>query len=179
MTVLKIHIDNTTQKWRGSFPRQREKMEQAAACAFLAAKKPASLTRLDAEVFILLTTDARVKTLNRTWRGQDKPTNVLSFPQYDPALLRRHPAGIPVHLGDVVLAYDTVARESRLQGKTLEAHTIHLIVHGILHILGYDHMQPAPARRMEKLECDILATLGYPDPYADDTDENGNTHHGS
>jgi probable rRNA maturation factor len=108
-------------------------------------------------VNILLTTDAAVRRLNRDFRGKDKPTNVLSFPQAK---------GSP-HLGDIALAFETVKREAREQDKTLEAHTAHLVVHGVLHLQGYDHMNAKAAKRMEKLECDILGRLGYPDPYAD------------
>ena len=116
------------------------------------------------EVSVLLTTDAAVQALNRTWRGQDKPTNVLSFP----APPQPPHAGMARPLGDVVLAYDTMLRESGEQSKPLSHHLAHLLVHGTLHLLGQDHETgDADAEAMEALEIAALATLGMPDPYAD------------
>ncbi|KQO72906.1 rRNA maturation factor [Methylobacterium sp. Leaf469] len=116
------------------------------------------------EVSVLLTTDAAVQALNRTWRGQDKPTNVLSFP----APPQPPHAGMARPLGDVVLAYDTMLRESAEQSKPLSHHLAHLLVHGTLHLLGQDHETgDADAEAMEALEIAALATLGMPDPYAD------------
>ncbi len=115
-------------------------------------------------VTVLLADDATVQALNRTWRGKDKPTNVLSFPAADQPL----PPGAPQPLGDVVLAYDTLLRESAEQSKPLSHHLAHLLVHGTLHLLGQDHETgEAQADAMEALEVAVLATLGIPDPYAD------------
>jgi probable rRNA maturation factor len=115
------------------------------------------------EISILLTTDAAVQALNKTWRGKDKPTNVLSFP----APAQPAHAGVPVPLGDVVLAYDTMLRESAEQSKPLSDHLAHLLVHGTLHLLGQDHETgEADADAMEALEVAALHTLGVPDPYA-------------
>lgn len=115
------------------------------------------------EVSVLLTDDAAVRELNRTWRGKDKPTNVLSFPA---APQPRH-AGTAVPLGDVVLAYETLVRESAEQSKPLQNHLAHLLVHGTLHCLGQDHeIGETEADAMEALEVAALATLGIPDPYA-------------
>jgi probable rRNA maturation factor len=115
------------------------------------------------EVSILLTDDAAVQELNRTWRGKDKPTNVLSFPA---APQPRH-GGAATPLGDVVLAYETLVRESAEQSKPLQNHLAHLLVHGTLHCLGQDHeIGEAEADAMEALEVAALATLGIPDPYA-------------
>jgi probable rRNA maturation factor len=110
----------------------------------------------DCEVAILLTSDAKMRELNREWRGKDAPTNVLSFPSGDER-----------HLGDVVLAYETIAREAKEQGVTIEDHAAHLVVHGLLHLLGYDHAMEKDAGAMEALETSILATLGIADPYAE------------
>lgn len=116
------------------------------------------------EVSILLTDDAAVQELNRTWRDKDKPTNVLSFPAAPQPL----PAGMPRPLGDVVLAYDTLVRETAAQSKPLCDHLSHLLVHGTLHLLGQDHETgEAQAEAMEALEVAALATLGIPDPYRD------------
>jgi probable rRNA maturation factor len=97
---------------------------------------------------------------------------VLSFPQFDLRKLPKgafdgHPTPNPIPLGDVVLAWQTLARECKEQKKTLENHAVHLVVHGTLHLLGYDHIKAKDAKAMEKLECDILESLGYPDPYHD------------
>lgn len=115
------------------------------------------------EVSVLLTDDAAVQELNRTWRGKDKPTNVLSFP----AAPQPRQAGTAAPLGDVVLAYETLVRESAEQSKPLQNHLAHLLVHGTLHCLGQDHeIGEAEADAMEALEVAALATLGIPDPYA-------------
>lgn len=117
------------------------------------------------EVSVVLADDATVEALNRKYRGSDRPTNVLAFA----ALEGSGPAPAaeaPLLLGDVVLAYETVAAEARTQGKPLGDHVAHLVVHGILHLLGYDHRAPAEAASMEAVEVAILAGLGIADPYA-------------
>jgi probable rRNA maturation factor len=118
-----------------------------------------------AEISLVLADDAMVQGLNRQYRGQDRPTNVLSFAALDeddsPA-----PGDGPVLLGDVVLAYETAAAEAAADGKTLGDHLSHLLVHGTLHLLGYDHSDEAEAVEMEGLERKALADLGIKDPYA-------------
>jgi probable rRNA maturation factor len=128
-------------------------VQEAVAAAFVG--KPCT-------VDVLLTTDAEVRILNRDFRKQDKPTNVLSFP----ASLMPVPPGEMAHLGDIVLAYETVAREAADAGKPLQHHVTHLIIHGTLHLLGYDHETDADAEKMESKERDILARFGIADPYA-------------
>jgi probable rRNA maturation factor len=113
--------------------------------------------RDDGAVSVLLADDAAVRELNAEWRGKDKPTNVLSFPAA--------PTAAP-HLGDVALAYETCAREAAEQGKPLEHHLSHLVAHGVLHLLGWDHESEDEAEAMEAHERQILAGLGVPDPYA-------------
>jgi probable rRNA maturation factor len=122
----------------------------------------------DAEVSVLLCDDARIRGLNASYRGQDRATNVLSFPalaldpdRMPPALRTR-----PVLLGDIVLAAETVRTEALAQDKPPADHFRHLIVHGCLHLLGHDHQDVAGALRMERLERLILDELGIPDPYA-------------
>ena len=113
------------------------------------------------QVFLLFTSDADIQVMNRKWRNKDRPTNVLSFPAAEMPV----PNGEVALLGDVVLAYETVEREAAEQGKTLTAHSSHLIVHGILHLLGYDHETDADANAMENEERRILADLDIADPY--------------
>jgi probable rRNA maturation factor len=137
-----------------------EDLETCADAAVFTALKQ-SKARVDgvAELSIVLTDDAAQQELNRQWRGIDKPTNVLSFPQIEPF---GPVAGI---LGDIVLARETLEREAAELEKPFADHFTHLVVHGFLHILGYDHLAEDEALRMEGLETQILATLGVPDPY--------------
>jgi probable rRNA maturation factor len=111
-----------------------------------------------AEVSLLFCNDAAIRELNRQWRGQDKPTNVLSFPAAD------EPGAMPL-LGDIAIAFETTAREASEEDKPLAAHFCHLVVHGLLHLLGYDHETEAEAEVMEGHERAILAELGIDDPY--------------
>jgi probable rRNA maturation factor len=119
--------------------------------------------RAAGDVCLLFTGDDDMGELNRTWRGQDKPTNVLSFPAPTDMPV---PKGEMAPLGDVALAYETVLREAAEQGKTPVDHLSHLIVHGILHLLGYDHETGPDAEAMETEEREILARLGIADPYS-------------
>lgn len=117
------------------------------------------------ELSVTLTDAVRQRRLNRDYRGHDAPTNVLAFPAWDPAM--HVLPGVPVLLGDVVLACETVASEASEQNKPIDDHLRHLIVHGVLHLLAYDHQTHAEATKMEELETVILARLGVPDPYRD------------
>ena len=149
-----IDIDVASAQWRAAIPGIEE-LCRATVAAALDEHRPA-------EVSLLLTDDAAVQVLNRDWRGMDKPTNVLSFPAPE------QPAGqVPRHLGDMALACETLAREAEDESKTLADHFAHLIVHGTLHLLGYDHELEAQAEIMESLEVKALATLGIADPYGD------------
>jgi probable rRNA maturation factor len=116
---------------------------------------------------LLFTSDAEVHTLNREWRERDKPTNVLSFPMLErEELASLDPDGPPAMLGDIALAYETCAREAADKGVPLEHHATHLIVHGLLHLAGHDHVNSdEEAEQMEALETAILAKLGIADPY--------------
>jgi len=108
----------------------------------------------DCEVSILLTNDAAIQILNRDYRGKDKPTNVLSFPQDDDVLL-----------GDIAIAYETMAREAVEQDKTLHDHFMHMLVHSVLHLLGYDHEEKHDQEEMEQHEIKILHGLSIENPY--------------
>lgn len=121
----------------------------------------------DAELAIMLTDDAGIRTLNQNWRGIDKPTNVLSFPALQPPEGADEPDDMPRMLGDIAIAYETMRREADEQEKSFSNHLSHLAVHGFLHLVGYDHEKDDEAEEMEALEREILATLGIPDPYAD------------
>jgi probable rRNA maturation factor len=117
----------------------------------------------DYDVQVLLTSDDNMQVINRDWRAIDKPTNVLSFPS---ALSHTLPQGVARPLGDIVLAYDTLLREAHENRKPVRDHVTHLFVHGLLHLLGYNHETEAEADVMETKERDVLAQLGLPDPYA-------------
>lgn len=125
--------------------------------------------RVSIEISVKLSDDAEVQTLNRDYRGKDAPTNVLSFPMVPPDLLETlcNSDDGEVLLGDIVLARETCVREAEEKGIPLANHVTHLIVHGVLHLLGYDHMVDEEAEAMEALEIEALAALGLPDPYAD------------
>jgi probable rRNA maturation factor len=122
----------------------------------------------DYEVSVLLADDAAVHALNRQWRGKDKPTNILSFPA---ARVPGLPDGEARFLGDLVLARETVEREAGERGIAIADHLTHLTVHGMLHLLGYDHLTDTEAEAMEGLETAILASLGIDDPYRVYSDE--------
>src|SRR5216684_1184046 len=120
----------------------------------------------EAELAVMLTDDAGIRTLNSNWRGIDKPTNVLSFPALQPTG-RGGPDDAPRMLGDIAIAYETTRKEADDEQKPFDHHLSHLAVHGFLHLIGYDHENDADADAMETLEQEILAQLGIPDPYAD------------
>ena len=120
----------------------------------------------DAELAVMLTDDAGIRTLNSNWRGIDKPTNVLSFPALQPEGARK-PGDAPRMLGDIAIAYETTRREADEEGKPFPHHLSHLAIHGFLHLIGFDHENDADAEAMESLETEILQQLGIPDPYAD------------
>jgi probable rRNA maturation factor len=138
----------------GAWP-DPQAIEAIAARAVAAAARAAGQPLPGREVSLVLSDDSGIRRLNAEWRNRDQATNVLSFPQ---------PGG-PL-LGDIVLGYETVANEAALAGKPLDHHIAHLVVHGMMHLLGYDHEDDAEAERMEELERVALSTIGVPDPYA-------------
>jgi probable rRNA maturation factor len=113
------------------------------------------------EATIVLTDDSEIRELNRNWRGKDQPTNVLSFPSGDAP-------GEPGALGDIVIAYETARKEADEESIALEDHVSHLVVHGVLHLLGFDHTNEDEAEKMEDLERKALASIGVADPYGGD-----------
>jgi probable rRNA maturation factor len=120
----------------------------------------------EAELAVMLTDDSGIRTLNRNWRGVDKPTNVLSFPALQPTGARRDDEA-PRMLGDIAIAYETMRKEADDERKPFDHHLSHLAVHGFLHLIGYDHETDDDAEAMEALEREILGQLGIPDPYAE------------
>jgi probable rRNA maturation factor len=153
---LSIEISRNTDGW----PEALDARAEVAVRAALTQSK-AKVTGA-AELSIVLTNDAEQKMLNRDWRGIDKATNVLSFPQIEPF------GAVSGLLGDIILARETLVGEAAEQGVSFEDHFTHLVVHGFLHLLGYDHMDDDEALAMESLETQILASLGVADPYADE-----------
>ena len=120
----------------------------------------ASRMKSAGEVSILLTDNAEMHALNKQWRGFDKPTDELSFPADGPEI-----PGEPVHLGDIAMGYETAFDDAQSMNRPFDGHVSHLLIHGFLHLLGYDHIEPEDAKVMEPLEATILAGLGWPDPY--------------
>lgn len=155
--MILLEIEAEDPRWDAIADRDR--LLQRAADAMLSILPEPPRGKLAAT--LLLADDEAIRALNGQWRGQDRPTNVLSFPC--PAL--PGPAGAPAAIGDVVLAYETVAREAAEEGKTLSDHAAHLVVHGLLHLLGHDHLADAEADAMERLEVLALERLGIADPY--------------
>lgn len=174
---LRIAIEVARQGWTRSLPDAAKLGRQAARRALKAGlasgqPRPASLAgRPSLQCALILSDDAPVRVLNRDYRGKDQPTNVLSFAALDglpldsKGLAHHFPTDAPIHLGDVILALGTLKREAREQHKSLKQHYVHLVVHGVLHLLGFDHMRARDALRMEALEREVLAGLGWPDPY--------------
>ena len=134
----------------------------------LAAEAARKAAGLKGDFTILLAGDSKLKALNHDFRGKNKPTNVLSFPGCSLSgrtAGRFASAAAPGYAGDIALAYGVTAREAGKSGKTITDHALHLVVHGVLHLAGYDHERPKDARLMETLEVTILAALGIADPY--------------
>jgi probable rRNA maturation factor len=152
-----IDVEIEAEAWTRELADAEALVARAAQAVLDHQRQPGGAT-------VLLTDDATVQDLNARFRGQDKPTNVLSFPT---APNPEH------HLGDIALACETCAREADEQGKTLAAHLQHLVAHGVLHLLGYDHMTDAEAEEMEGLEREVLASLGITDPYASGEGDHG------
>jgi len=148
MTRIAVVVEDAAWRKEGKdFPAALRRAAKRALAAS-GSKRAGDLT-------ILLSEDAKLEALNMQFRGKPKPTNVLSFPTGDEG-----------YLGDVAIAYGTAAREARAAAKSIHDHTIHLTVHGVLHLLGYDHETAREARTMEPLEIAILSELGIANPYA-------------
>ncbi len=151
--MIEVEVEDTA--WIEALPDVTARVERAAAAA---------LGAVEGDVVVLLTDDAAVHDLNARFRDRDQPTNVLSFPAAESAAPR---------LGDLVLAWGVCAAEAEAQGKTLADHLTHLTVHGVLHLLGRDHVEEAEAEAMEAEERSLLASLGVADPYRPDEPSHG------
>jgi probable rRNA maturation factor len=149
-----IDIQVQSPRWRAE-PGAKQTVRDAITAA------AATISTKDGEVGMVLTDDETIRLLNRDWRGIDKPTNVLSFPA---ATTRVSVTGTKF-LGDIVLAYETIQRECDHENRIFLHHLAHLVVHGFLHLCGYDHQLDTEADAMERLESRILADLDIPDPY--------------
>ena len=147
-----IEVEIEADAWTAALPEAETVVRRAATAA---------LGTVAGDVVVLLTDDGAVRDLNARFRAKDRPTNVLSFPAPENAF---------PHLGDIVLAYGVCADEAAAQGKSLADHLSHLVVHGVLHLLGRDHEDDAEAEEMEAEEREILAGIGVADPYASEQD---------
>lgn len=154
---MTLDIEIEDEAWSRALP-EVESLAEAAAL------KALEMAQADGGVVVLLTGDDEVAALNGDFRGKAGPTNVLSFPAA---------ANPEDHLGDIALAFGVCEREARDQGKSLAHHLQHLVAHGVLHLVGYDHLTDSEAEEMEALERRILARLGAPDPYAGERDDRG------
>jgi probable rRNA maturation factor len=155
----RVEFVATSPRWRATLPARSLARETIAVAA---AESGVALSP-GAELCVHLADDEHVRALNARWRGLDQPTNVLSFPAAAPAEIAKARL-----IGDVVLAFETLAREAADEGKPLADHYRHLVAHGFLHLIGFDHDSDADAMRMEALETRILARLGVADPYRAD-----------
>lgn len=146
----------------GHWPDEKELAKLAELAAGAAFAEIGSGWSGQSELSLVFSDDAHIRELNAGWRGKDKPTNVLSFPAFPIS----GGGSLPPMLGDIILAAETVSREAELERKPLENHISHLVIHGLLHLLGYDHETDAEAEEMEAAERAALARLAIPDPYA-------------
>lgn len=160
MAKVFVDVSVDVDAWQALLPDPVALASRAfdAVAAVLGAELPGSV-----EISLVYAGDPAVRILNREHRGRDRPTNVLSFPLEAPG--DGH-GETPAMIGDIVLAAETVAREAAEQGKTVDSHVCHLLIHGMLHLVGYDHEQDDDAEEMERLEIAALGRLGIDDPYA-------------
>ncbi len=175
--VAEVFVSVPCGRWLQRLPGARALCRKAASAAFEIGADSARTGRGTFEVSLVLGDDDFVRALNRTYRGRDTATNVLAFRNFtageavNPASSRRRSTAMtrdgekPVLLGDVVIAYETAVAEASAGRKSIEAHLCHLVVHGVLHLLGYDHEDETDALRMERIETSVLGQFGLPDPY--------------
>ncbi|TXH33159.1 MAG: rRNA maturation RNase YbeY [Rhodospirillaceae bacterium] len=161
--ALRIAVVIEEDDWQADLPAVSGLLRKAARRAMAQARQDGwQGSRKAHELCIVLSDDRHVRQLNRDYRGKDKPTNVLSFAALDAG---KPDSGMLWHLGDVILALGVVRKEAAKQRKALGDHLTHLVIHGVLHLLGYDHEEDAEAERMEALEIAALKRLGIGNPY--------------
>jgi probable rRNA maturation factor len=156
---LPVEIDLLVEG--GDWPPEAELEIMVHEAVAAAMAETGAIAEQGTELSVVFSDDAHIRQLNAQWRGKDKPTNVLSFPAFPP----KRGAPLPPLLGDIVIAFETVIREAALEGKEVRHHITHLLIHGLLHLLGYDHETGEEAEEME-VERRALARLAIPDPYA-------------
>ena len=160
--MLDISFHIADPKWKKLIVASKKNFETA----LLQTCEALELPEREFAVAVSFVNDAEIKTLNAQFRHKDKATNVLSFPMIDDfSDLDAQPKQLPIELGDIVLAYETIAQEAALEDKQLADHVSHLLVHGLLHLFGYDHMTKKDEKEMEALEVAILSEIGIANPY--------------
>lgn len=161
---LSLSLQTLAPAWKKAWPGARGEILRLAKAALKASEL--SEYQRGIAISVVLSDDDAMRELNHTFRGKNKPTNVLSFPAYDDlSEMESAPDDEPFHLGDVVLSYDTVRAESLEQKKSFRDHASHLIVHGCLHLAGYDHEDDREADAMEAMEIQVLSQFGIRNPY--------------
>ncbi|MBO4643135.1 MAG: rRNA maturation RNase YbeY [Alphaproteobacteria bacterium] len=161
--AVKVRLRIDDKRWKDAFPDVEKCVRKAASSAWKRGNTgDFKIPVKQAEISVLLTDDSAVHSLNKEYRGMDKPTNVLSFAALDD---ENEPIIDPMLLGDIVVAFETTKREAIEQECSLADHLFHLIVHGMLHLIGYDHVEERDAVEMEALEIKILAENGLKNPY--------------
>lgn len=165
----RIDIDHDDDQWLKILPNHKPFISQTiAVCLKKFARHKLFQNKKTIEVSVLLSHDDYMQKINEQYRDQDKPTNVLSFAtanDYENPLIQDHENDPELMLGDLVFARETIEREAKEQNKPLEHHMRHLIIHGTLHLLGFDHIEDNEAERMEAIETDLLAFFKVPNPY--------------
>ena len=163
MAQISIEVNIEEVKWQKELPDVERIIEQACITAL----QSTGITRNTEyiEISVLLANDKTIQNLNGNYRGKDKPTNVLSFPQEELVAGKYRGIAKNISLGDIIFALETIQKEATEQNKTFHGHLVHLAVHGTLHLIGYDHQKKAEAEIMEALEIGILDKLGIASPY--------------
>lgn len=163
--IPEIDVSILEPEWKDSFLDVEELARKAMITTLKMAKLPVKIEFVPLEASIVLANDDLIQVLNREYRKMDKPTNVLSFANLDSS--DPMPESGPFPLGDIILSYQTIDREAKDQGKFFKDHFTHMIVHGTLHLLGYDHIDEDEATNMETLEIRILEQMNVQNPYMD------------
>ena len=173
MKKCKLNLDIADNRWKKEIPDIAELSEKVKQQAFSYAFDNDSetheiLSAYDFAVNVRLSNDVEVQRLNKEFRGMDKPTNVLSFANLDFENFKADPEDPETELGDIIIAFETMQKEAKIENISLKAHYCHLLTHGFLHILGFDHIEDDDAEYMESFEVVILAELGIENPYEDE-----------